>query len=332
MPWLEENKDPEKFRLIHRKMSPMQNGEHGSFFHALISAFSGMGIRSGRKLTDELNLLSQVYVTPEIKDISSPFNYLDDDNPKIIFYTSLISHSVPAFLSYIQNAVTADQSPSLRKHSMMGVMKTISDMIIQTRALNPADFADRIIINRLLAGLAVQYSETLQLFPHEYEPLMLRISNADIRNIITGTVNDDKNTGTLFSLLAAKYFPLTGSNPEITLPTTPAEEQKRILLQQNEHAGQQNSDSDLLKDVLQIQGELSGLVKVVEGVLMKPEVQPDTDDRPIGSAEVCRLLNISKSTLKAHRDKKLYSFSKIGSRYRYSAKEISEILQMNKKM
>ena len=330
MPWLEENKDQEKFRLILRKMSPMHNGEHGSFFHALISAFSGMGIRSGRILTDEFNLLSQVYVTPEIKDSSSPFNNLDDDNPKIIFYTSLISHSVPAYLSYLQNAVTADQSTSLRKHSMMGVMKTISDMIIQTRALSPAGSADRIIINRLLAGLTVLFSETVKLYPHEYEPLMLRISNADIRNFITGTENDDKNNGTLFSLLAAKYFPLKDSNPATPLPALPAEQQKGTLLQQNEPSCQQNPDEDILNEVAQIKEDLSGLVNAVKGAIKKKEVQPDTDDRLIGSSEVCKLLHISKSTLKAHRDKKLYSFTKIGSRYLYSAKEINEILRLNK--
>jgi len=207
MPWLEENKDQEKFTLILRKMSPMQNGEHGSFFHALISAFSGMGIRSGRKLTDELNLLSQVYVTPEIKDSSSPFNNLDDDNPKIIFYTSLISHSVTAYLSYIQNAVTADQSTSLRKHSIMGVMKTISDMIIQTRALNPAGSSDRIITNRLLVVLAVLFSETVKLFPDDYEPMMLRVSNSVAKNIITITSNDDTKPGTIFNSLTGSSLP-----------------------------------------------------------------------------------------------------------------------------
>ena len=330
MPWLKDNQDQEKFRLLLRKMAPIQNGESGSFFRALNSAFREMGIRAGHKLTEELNILSQIHVTPEMENISGPFILTDDKSPKTIFYTSLTKHSLSAYLSQIQNTVAVNHSASIRRHGIMGLMKTISDMIIQTQSLNPESSTDRIIINRLLAGLSVLFSETVKLFPHDYDPVFIRVSNADIKNILTSTVNEDKNTETLFSSLAEKYFPMSERKPETSITTNPAEDQKRNVMQQNDTISQQNPDSDLLNEVAQMQEELSGLVKGVKGILKKQEIQPETTDKRIGSAEVCELLHISKSTLQAHRQKGLYSFTKIGSRYLYSAKEINEILRLNK--
>jgi DNA-binding transcriptional MerR regulator len=311
-------------------MAPIQNGESGSFFRALNSAFREMGIRAGHKLTEELNILSQIHVTPEMEDISGPFILTDDKSPKTIFYTSLIKHSLSAYLSQIQNTVAVNHSASIRRHGIMGLMKTISDMIIQTQSLNPESSTDRIIINRLLAGLSVLFSETVKLFPHDYDPVFIRVSNADIKNILTSTVNEDKNTETLFSSLAGKYFPMSERKPEISITTLPAEDQKRTVLQHNEPVNQKNADALIINEVLQMQEILSGLKEDVSGIKEKQKIQPDTNDRRIGSAEVCELLHISKSTLQAHRQKGLYSFTKIGSRYLYSAKEINEILRLNK--
>ena len=330
MPWLKDNQDQEKFRLLLRKMAPIQNGESGSFFHALNSAFREMGIRAGHKLTEELNMLAQIQVAPEIVDITGTFIQTDDTNPKIIFYTSLTIHSLSASLSQIQKAVTINQSTSFRKHGIIGLMKTISDMIIQTQSLNPESSTDRIIINRLLAGLAVLFSETKKLFPHDYDPVFIRVSNADIKNILTSTVNEDKNTGTLFSSLAEKYFPLSVMKPDTSITTLPTEDQKRTVLQHNEPVTEQNPDTELLKEATKIKDELTNLKMNLSGIIEKQKNQPDTNDRHIGSAEVCELLHISKSTLQAHRQKGLYAFTKIGSRYLYSAKEINEILRLNK--
>jgi hypothetical protein len=332
MPWLKDNQDQEKFRLLLRKMAPIQNGESGSFFRALNSAFREMGIRAGHKLTEELNMLSQIHVTPEIEDISGTFIQTDDTCPKIIFYTSLIKHSLSAYLSQIQNTVSVNHSASFRRHGIMGLMKTISDMIIHTQSLNSESSTDRIIINRLLAGLTVLFSETKKLFPHDYDPVFIRVSNADIKIILTTTVNEDNNTETLFSSLAEKYFLMSEMKPDTAITTLPAEDQKRTVLQQNEPVSQQNPDALIFNEVLQMQEILSGLKKDVSGIKEKRKNQPDTNDRRIGSAEVCMLLHISKSTLQAHREKGLYSFTKIGSRYLYSAKEINEILRLNKGM
>jgi hypothetical protein len=330
MPWLKENEDQEKFRLILRKMAVIQNGESGSYFRSLNATFKEMGIQAGYKLTEELNMLSQIHVAPEMEDIIGPFILTDDNSPKIIFYTSLITHSLKAYLSQIQNALTINNSSSFRKHGIMGVMKTISDMIIQTLSLNPDGSTDRIIINRLLAGLAVLFSETVKLFPDDYEPLMLKVSNTDVKNILTSTFNEDNNTGTLFSSLAGKYFRVPERNPEISITTNPAEDQKRNVMQQNDTVSQQNPDADLLKEVVNMQDELSGMIKGMNEIVIKKSTQPETTDKRIGSAEVCELLHISKSTLQAHRDKGLYNYTKIGSRYFYSLKEINEILRLNK--
>ena len=89
-------------------------------------------------------------------------------------------------------------------------------------------------------------------------------------------------------------------------------------------------DIEIFKEMLSIQQELSGLKEAVTNAVNKKDSLPSETDKRIGSAEVCRLLHISKSTLKAYREKKVFSYVKIGSRYNYSAKEINDLMKPGK--
>lgn len=328
MPWLSENQDHEKFRLMLRKLSSVKPRASGPFFTALPAALGDMGIHSEKKLTDEWLLLSKTKECPEIKAIRS-FLQLPDDNPKLIFYTSLIAHTVIACISFLTDSMDEGQTPELRKHRIINFMKAGSDMIIKTRALNPTEDDDRIIIIRLLAGLAVLYAETLERYPEAIEPTILKISKAGIKNILHSTNNMDENTRALYIELAGRYFPIAGEQPLIQPPSVSGKESIRTITSM---AGtDQYTDTELLEEMLKMQEEISGFkADLNEGVKKKTPL-PEPEDKRIGSAEVCSLLGISKSTLMEHRKKNLYKFTKIGSRYYYSYNEIKEKLKFKKR-
>lgn len=329
MPWLAANQDPEKFRLILRKMATVIDRAAGPFFGALPTILSDIGINPGQQLTGEWEMLSKTPVHPGMQEIVSPFLQLSDDDPKVLFYTALIAQNMAAGFSHIAESLTIVQSDNLRKHRIMRLMKSLAEIIIHTRPLKPVATADRAIIVRLLVGLSVLFIETIKHFPDAFEPHMLRVSLADIRNILLKTAHSDENTQALFGIYAARYFPVV-SKPVTHPSSSNGEEQLSPVLPYAGAANPQNTDAQLLMEIVKTQEEYKAIVKDVIMLVNKKEnhPKPKNEDRQIGSAEACKLLHISKSTLKEHRDKKLYAYTKIGSRYYYSARQIYEILRM----
>jgi hypothetical protein len=330
MPWLEENQDLEKFRIIVRKLSSIQSTETCQYFGALTAAFREMGISVRQNLIGEWKIFSNITVPPGTQNVFSPFMQLSDADPKLQFYTSLITHNLAASFSQIIGNIGENKSETLQKHRVMNVMKILSDLLISARSLHPASEIDCAIVNRLLAGLAVLFIETRDRFRVVVAPALLRINDADIRNILQSTVNTNQNTRNLFSTFSDRYFPVTVNQPVSPSPVVPGELQKQTLLLQKEPATRQTNDSDLLREVVKMQEDLSGVMKDVARIAGKKPGANETGDQRIGSAEVCARLNISKSTLKEHRENGKYSFTKIGSRYYYSFNEINEIQKLKK--
>jgi len=329
MPWLSENRDEEKFRLLLWEIHQFKLNACAPFFIALPYAFNAIGITPGQKLTDEWHAFTHI-LTGIGKQSVQPFLNLEDAGPRLIFYSELIAETTAATLSLIADLMGEDQSIVLQKHRIIGFMKTISDLIFSARALCPDKIDDRIIINRLLAGLAILYAEIMMHYPTLVEPLLLKVSKTEVRNILKTTSHPDENTGLLYHALSERYYPRSFETPALTPAAEPLQEQDNAFASPVAAGTHPETDIDIVKEVLSIQEELSGLKQAVTVAINKKDSLPATPDKMIGSAEVCRLLHISKSTLKAHREKKIFRYYKIGSRYYYSAMEINDLMKLRK--
>lgn len=330
MPWLDENQDPEKFRIILRKLAKVKPMNSSIFFGALATTFMDMGINPGQKLIDEWGILTETPWHPETPDIIEPFLQLSDNNPKLVFYNKLIAHSMAALFSMITIQITEDRSETLVKHRVMGYMKGLSMMISHVDAVQATAADDRTIISRLLAGLAILFAEAWNRFAGSFEPSMLRISKADISNILSRTDHDEENTRGFFNTLAERYFPVHSIQSDLTSGLTVGEIQNRMPMHQNELAADQIDYKFIIEEVGKTREEIATMKEALTGENRRMELHPEKEDLRIGSTEVCVALNISKSTLKAHRDKGLYTYTKIGSRYYYSSREIEELLKLKK--
>ena len=54
---------------------------------------------------------------------------------------------------------------------------------------------------------------------------------------------------------------------------------------------------------------------------------PQTSDGYIDSADVCRVLNITKRTLQSYRDKGILPYTRIGGKFFYKEADIQKILE-----
>ena len=330
MPWLDENQEMEKFRIILRKMAPLQSGDTGLFFVHLPIALKDMGVNPGQKLIDEWEMFSKIPWHPLTPGFISPFIHPADTNSKLIFYTHLIAHSMAAIFSLILIHITESMNETLQKHRIMTFMKGLSVMVNSAGAMHPAAEVDAIIIKRLLAGSAMLLTEAWNRFPDFFEPSALRINKSDIRNLFVGTPCNDENTLAMYSILADRYFPVIHTKPANAPDSCNEKAPKDITPSQNENENQQVDFNDVLGEITKTWEEISSMKRDLMGITKKKEILPQPEDQLIGSAEVCKRLHISKSTLKVHRDQKLYSYTKIGSRFLYSSIEINKILELGK--
>lgn len=327
MPWLEENQDPEKFRLILRNLATWKPKNSGEFLSFLAAVFMDMGISPGQELIDEWGFFVITPWHPLTPGIISPFLQLPDNNPKLTFYTNLIAHSMEVLFTLITIQIAESESETLQKHRVMGYMKGLSMMISSSGEIQPTGLVDQAIMSRLLAASSMLFAEAWNRFNNFIEPSMLSINITDIRNIFVGTMHEDENTRALFKTLAEKYFADFIQTP--VLSALAAQKQTDSL--QSEPDVDRIDNKIIMDVVAKTREDITALKEALAGASQKKkEQQPIEEDRRIGSAEVCAMLNISKSTLMSHRDKGHYSFTKIGSRYYYSFNEINGKLKYQK--
>jgi excisionase family DNA binding protein len=326
MPWLPENQDEEKFRFLLHNLAPVLAKEYSLFFTGLPVACHHIRIKTGRKLVAEWALFTALTNQVPLLPVHSFVN-TDDTNPKLVFYNFLLENTVSACYSFMVNLMAEDQSDTLRKHRIMNWMKAISDMIVNTQILRPEQQTDMIICRRLLAGLCALYAGIMNCFHEIIEPWILKICMADIKSILHKTSNDDEYTQSLYTSLAGYYFPASvvqapqaGGQPQVA-PAMLTPGTDKVL----------PVEYDLVKLIGEINSDVTGLKEVMSTAFKKQkESLTVPEDRLIGSAEVCAKLGISKPTLQSYREKKHLSFTRIGSRYLYSANEVDAMLKVNK--
>jgi hypothetical protein len=320
MPWLEENQDPEKFRLILRNLAAYKPKNSAEFIGYLAGVYTDMGISPGQDLIDEWGFLVITPWHPLTPGIIDPFLQLQDNNPRLTFYTQLIAHSMAVLFTLITIHIAESENETLQKHRVMGYMKGLSMMISSAWEIQPAGLVDQAIISRLLAGSSMLFAEVWNRFNKFIEPLMLRVNKTDIRNIFAGSSHEDENTRALYAALEEKYFPVSVQSSAISH----SEAQNQSDTDKTIPDTDQIDNKIIMDEVAKTREDITALKEALAGANQKKkELQQEAEDRRIGSAEVCKLLNISKSTLKAHRDKGLYSYTNVGSRYYYSFNEIN---------
>ncbi len=319
MPWLEENRDEKKFRLLLQHLH--QPPDAATYFAQLIIAFHELDIHLKGNLLLEWKELSEVKSLKHYPDTVQPFLSYLSNQPRLNFYYLLTGNALKSYLAVIQNNMEQIQEVMLKKHYCMQVMKAISERMTQLIALRINDKDDRSIVLRALVALALLFTITAGQYGNFIEPAFLRIQEADLKNIYKSTIEVDESTQQLITALKHHYLPpeaLTEKIPENKYPT------KNSLMrrEEKEHG---LTEKYLIEMLMSMAGEIKQL-KNISLALSQLREKKEQPDQKIGSGEVCKLLHISKGTLKNYRDKKIISFTKFGAKYLYSSKEIEGML------
>jgi len=88
----------------------------------------------------------------------------------------------------------------------------------------------------------------------------------------------------------------------------------------------------LLRQIFEVQNELRETFRLIMEALSEGRLKsPIADDVLVDGREACRMQQISKSTLIRYRKSNKLSYVFLGGKYRYSVREINELMALHKK-
>jgi len=338
MPWLSENSDPDKFKILLKKIKAAEIKDHWKFFGSLQQAMIEMGIPINDNLNSEWKVLSNY--TPEQDNIFYPncFIEMEDSDPKTAFYSLLIGFSLSALFSWIDKLIHENESETFRKYLIMKTLKKVEILLLQNQpAFQPNDI-NYSIISRLKIGLAATHIEISKRYAAHVDFTMLRLKKDNLPGFFDLPEETDEQTKKLSQQFRKKYAGFQKEDEAVQSAT-----QQTIIECSNTVKVSENNApamalhpalhphleiaNDIAKDINDLKSILARYFK-----LMAEKKQSESEDR-IGTTEVCQLLGRNKTTIKSYRDKGyLKSWQQSpGGKIEYSKEEVVRLKKLRTK-
>lgn len=309
MPWLPGNSDPEKFRMIMRRVGQVPDNNKEQYFSRLGAAMNDMGVVLKKEVSVEWSCFSKISFMPEFKDAFS-IVFTHSPGPRANFYFILMAFLTPAFLTALYKDYSKSRNIQYREYIIMKAMGSISALLKECRPPDESDQESRIIIERVRLVLGFIYLETAyrEKGMIAWHKLPLRI--AEVKEMIRETGKNNESNQALAEAILARFA--AGRNCI-------------------EEAGDKTKAPDRGKEKDDKPGEVTGSAGGSEpesrresGPLTNGEKEEDV---PLGVYDACKLLGVSRNTLNEMRRRGEIGSRQIGHRYKYSRNEILKLVK-----
>jgi predicted DNA-binding transcriptional regulator AlpA len=334
MPWLAENQDIQKFKMLTRRL-PYTEAE-GNYFSHLQLAFKQTGIQIPVSLTTEWNDLSALPSAANSEPIREIFGTPVSHDKRFEFYLRLITEATCAYWVRINSYTSENQSADLRKSLVSTVLKSCHDLMEQTALLSAQKEEYRDILTLLLTGLKVIFLETGILHRGFYETHLIYLNDEEIcsfgnQEMVEGEHGGDKNK---LGIRFTAYYNNRMTDRMTVRKGQESKDTNRVAIEPAlRQMETEAKDENWRKFEALYKGNADTAVENPEKPMEK-EAQPATeiaaasDEEPfISRNEVMKLLGIGKTTLwKKSRNGEIpcYNFS---GRYKYRRSEIIKFQQ-----
>lgn len=329
MPWLDENRDIQKFNALTR-LIPNTFSE-GNYFSHLQTAFKQTGTAIPSSLAAEWKELSAIPASPYTKPVREIFGTPVSRNKPYGFYLRLITEVTCAYIAEMERCAGRKQSADLRKSHASTLLKSCHDMMEQAVVLLDQKEAYRPILTELLTGLKIIFLETGLLHRGYYEPYLFYLNDEDICALGKQECGENisgRDTNTWATRFEAWY-----NKKRTVKPSQQAGSNSIANIEQPVHTSPEVNDrgENWQKLVTIYEGDKS--TSAESPAPLAPETVPAAtpaagkEDTIIGREEVMRLLGIGKTKLgKMSQNGEIPCF-KIAGRYKYKRNEIMSYQQ-----
>jgi len=337
MPWLTENSDPDKYKILNRLLLHKKIQNSSQFFKSLPEIMNSMGIPANNALSGEWEMFSDILVDRDVKTYFDTFICEGNKKNKIEFYLKLSGYAGMAFLQWIVIQITGNSSHTFRQYLLMKALRKIESLLQRDPMAPFAIEVDQQIIFGINTVLVVLYLEICNRYPEHIEPRSLKFSKSIIKNFLVVQSAMDESIKRIASVLMKKYFDDTIPTDEKT--ESPVSPESHGILAKN-FLNPQPADLPLpieLLPHLEISQEISKTIIELKANLKLLTSKHKAQKKPelpvhIGTSETCTLLDLNKTTLKSYRDRGILSYSqpKFKGKIMYDKNEVLKLRESKK--
>lgn len=319
MPWLEENNRDEKYEVP--PYYPLVGKTEGfpSFFKQLETWQNEQYPLFAAQVQEEIKQLSALTLLPDELKPVEPFLQLPCTGLKTKFYNMLTGYSLAGYWCMIRRLIDREKGKQLAAYHLSDINHRILSLLKLPAPEKGLQKSDRLIFYRVKAALAVLYDKTKLRYPGDSHGVLFLSAKDIILEQLESLETEPSVRDNLCTLMDNLTAPVPDKPQAMPLnKTTP------------ENAGEvPRSDDDLFQMARGLETEMGEFKEVITQLAEaknKPTGKTSVRIKMLGSGDVCRILNISKSTLKRYRDTGKIPFKKLGGKFLYSEEAISELL------
>jgi len=339
MPWLAENNDQQKFKMILKQLHLSECSRPELYFKQLAVIFGDL--RPGLKaiLKEEWKMFST------LKTNSHPFFVLNFDRaatpetPKSAFYSLLIVMSINACSALFEDRMKNTESDSLSLYIVKKTINHCQDILERILKITNTDPENVKIMTRLFIGL--------QSFTMRVQEFSAETDATDLTPFVYCEVQDSVIYRSIAEELKAQISQLSNNKNLGDKTTTQGfenAEQIHVLFNEFrqligniyqisvEKENRKTTDTSIANELLEMGQDISDLKTTIAMIPKRNKQNTTTEqgDRLLKASEVLNLLGITKSTLHAMRKKGQIPATPIGSQYKYKESDIQRMLKTRK--
>lgn len=162
-PWLNDNRDEEKFRQLFNQDVRKTKDEAASYFNGLITAYKKSGIPIEREIIEEFSDLETTSNSPELEPAIVPIDLPNYFNKQTEFYYYLIRNEFLGTILYMHQLVNSMHMIDAR-YNILKVFKKITYILDQLKEVSNNDDITVFILTVLKINLYWLHQELERLF------------------------------------------------------------------------------------------------------------------------------------------------------------------------
>lgn len=323
MPWLEENRNSDRFGDLLFAIGPVAGYSAADFFRAFSPLLKTARSPVSAKFREEVESLSQDCPAYE-SSLSGLFLNLTATGYREQFYNALVGFALEGYAGRTEQFLKAECGEEVLTYYQTRLLDNLYNLIHIPALPVDADPREAVLIFRVKAALNILYYRFLQRRKHLYKGIHWAYHpEKGLQVLLAAHGLGERESNELMDVLKK------GMKSDENAPGPPPDIEPPAVPKSTAPDARMPETHDLKELALQwsadVQQVKQGLAALVTGE-HAPAPQQETAQM-LDSATVCKMLHISKSTLQRYRNRQLLSFTQIGGKYLYTAAAVQQLIQ-----
>ena len=328
MPWLKENRNTDRFEELLSALGPVSECTFADFFRSFAPLVKASRSSVSSKFLEEVDLLSKDCPSHE-KGLACKFMELPAADYREQFYNLLIGFSLEGYECRTEQFLKEEQGEEILAFYQTRLLDNIYQLIHVPLWAKNASLQEQALILRVKTALNILFLRFSERRKKQYKGIhwFYKPKEGLLSQLKASGLEENERVQIL-----NLFENITKGNENA--PAPPPVHISPVIPEPNLTDNTEQEDEQLKKMAQEWSTDVQALKQSLEWIKNEGNNRAVKDrqeqEKLLGSAEVCKLLNISKSSLQRYRDNGSLPFTKIGGKYLYIPADVKRLIQEGK--